>query len=531
MRKNIIFIGVSICLLLLLGIGLSYSMWNMSISQGTNNVIATTNDCFDIAITSQENSIKLENAYPISDTKGKTLTPFTFTIKNTCDMSASYTVSLESLKGSTLSSQFLKVMVNDNDPKILNTLDSTDTVNSGSIESRVLDTGTIFKNKTKEYSIRLWIDYDTTMEDLNNETKVLKSRIIIKGVPSDEEEPAPDLLTERIPYLAERDTVNLSSDDSDSNVRYIGANPDNYVYFNCSDYSNQTADTCEKWRIIGLFNNTEKGDGTLENLVKIVRNDSLGSFIWDGKKNGVGTSTSNNGSSDWTDSQLMMMLNPTDYLKFGYYDANDVVLVDSDELYKNMGAYYNGTVGCKPNAISAGATFSCNSVDFTSTGLKTNITRNAIEEVVWNLGGMVASSNLSPTDFYTAEKGANVYIGHATTWAGKIGLIYPSDYAYATAGGSIANRSTCLSSTMNNWVNLDDCYSNNYLHKLSQWTISPDSVNDSVVFFADTIGIVDSFSAIEDFNLAVYPSLYLKSSFTVKTGDGSENSPYQLNIE
>ena len=37
------------------------------------------------------------------------------------------------------------------------------------------------------------------------------------------------------------------------NIRYYGANPNNYIYFNCSDYSNQTSSTCETWRIIGVF--------------------------------------------------------------------------------------------------------------------------------------------------------------------------------------------------------------------------------------------------------------------------------------
>ena len=183
MKKNIIFVAITLLILVSLGIGLSYSMWNMSLSQDTNNVIATTNECFDVTLTNQSNAIKLENAYPISDTKGKTLTPFTFTVKNTCDMFASYSVSLESLKGSTLSSRFIKVMVNDNEPKILNTLDSTDTVNSGSVESRILAKGSLSKNSSKDYSIRLWIDYNTTLDDLNNEIKVLKSKIIIKAIP------------------------------------------------------------------------------------------------------------------------------------------------------------------------------------------------------------------------------------------------------------------------------------------------------------------------------------------------------------
>ena len=141
--------------------------------------------------------------------------------------------------------------------------------------------------------------------------------------------------------IAANDSVNFASDDADKNVRYIGANPNNYVYFNCSDYTNPTADTCELWRIIGVFNNVTKADGSKENLVKIIRDDSLGNYYWDYKKNGVGTSTSTNdfGSNDWSDSQLMMMLNPTNYLKSGYTNSGDIISSGSQQLYSKMGSY------------------------------------------------------------------------------------------------------------------------------------------------------------------------------------------------
>ena len=184
MRKNIIFIGVSVCLLVLLGIGFSYSMWNMSLSQDTSNVIATTSECFNIELTNQSNAINLENAYPISNEKGKKLTPFTFTVKNTCDMFLSYTVSLESLKGSTLNSKFIDVMVNNEAVTRLSEYETTKTVNNGSVEARILAKGSLSKDDSNDYSLRLWIDYDTTMEDLDNETKVLKAKVVIKAVPS-----------------------------------------------------------------------------------------------------------------------------------------------------------------------------------------------------------------------------------------------------------------------------------------------------------------------------------------------------------
>ena len=528
MKKDIMFVGVSICLLILLGIGLSYSMWNMRVSQDTNNVISTT-DCFDITLANQSNAIKLDNAYPITDTKGKTLTPFTFSIKNVCDTAVAYTVSLENLEGTTLASDYLKVMVNNNEPQLLNSLSTTDIVNATSIESRILDTGTLFKNNTKEYSIRLWIDYKTTLDDLNNETKVLKSKVIIKGVPSNEKGP----VNNYIANLATKDTVNLATDDPDNNIRYIGANPSNYVYFNCSDYSNPTADTCELWRIIGVFNNVTKGDESKENLVKIIRAESLGSYTWDSKQMRVGTSTRQVGSNDWTDSQLMMMLNPTTYLKSGYTNSSDIISSGSQQLYSKMGSYYNGTKGCKPAEIASGASFSCTEVDFTSTGLKNDATRNAIEEVVWNLGGRDGWTSTASM-FYTAERGTSVYTGHATTWIGKIGLMYPSDYGYATSGGTTNDRAACLAKELFNWSSIDfeDCKGNDYLFGTNQdqWTLTPDLADDCEVVDVDASNS-RVYCEKAGFYSAVRPVLFLKSNTMVKSGTGAKSDPYTLKLQ
>ena len=530
MKKNIMFVGVSICLLILLGIGLSYSMWNMRVSQDTDNVISTT-DCFDITLANQSNAIKLDNAYPITDTKGKTLTPFTFSIKNVCDMAVAYTVSLESLKGTTLASDYLKVMVNNNEPQLLNGLNTTDVVNTTSIESRVLDTGTLFKNNTKEYSIRLWIDYNTTLDDLNNETKVLKSKIIIKEVPSNEKGP----VNSYIANLATTDTGNLATDDADKNVRYIGKDPSNYVYFNCSDYSNPTADTCELWRIIGVFNNVTKSDGSKENLAKIIRADSLGDYSWDYKKNGVGTSTYEYGSNDWTDSQLMMMLNPTSYLKSGYTNSSDIISSGSQQLYSKMGSYYNGTKGCEPAEIASGASFSCTEVDFTSTGLKNDTTRNAIEEVVWNLGGSSTYNDVTPSMFYERERGTTVYSGRPTTWTGKIGLMYPSDYGYATSGGTTKDRAACLAKELVNWDSSDfsDCKGNDYLYNSSlyQWTLAPSSAYADLVFVVLADGRVSDDKISASNTIAVRPALFLKSSILLDKGTGESSNPYTLKIQ
>ena len=179
-KRNVIFLSVLVLTTMLVGIGVSYSLWNISTSQDTTNVAETK--CFDLSISNQENSINLDNAYPISNDNGKSLTPYTFTVTNTCDISAEYSVNLEVLNNSTLSSKFIEVMFEGN-INLLSSYDSTDKVNTSSIESRKLTTGILKSQESKDYSLRLWLDYNTTLEDLNNEIKSFKSKIVVVGKP------------------------------------------------------------------------------------------------------------------------------------------------------------------------------------------------------------------------------------------------------------------------------------------------------------------------------------------------------------
>ena len=90
----------------------------------------------------------------------------------------------------------------------------------------------------------------------------------------------------------------VSDDTSDNNLRFIGADPENYVWFND-----------ELWRIIGVMNNIDNGSGKKEARLKIIRNESIGEYSWDNKANGTGSSESIYGSNDWTDSALQIVLN------------------------------------------------------------------------------------------------------------------------------------------------------------------------------------------------------------------------------
>ena len=232
----------------------------------------------------------------------------------------------------------------------------------------------------------------------------------------------------------------------------------------------------------------------------------------------------------------MMMLNPTSYLKSGYINSSDIISSGSQQLYSKMGSYYNGTKGCKPTAVASGVSFSCTEVDFTSTGLKNDTTRNAIEEVVWNLGGtdtFDSSSNGLVSHFYGYERGTNVYSGRPTTWTGKIGLMYPSDYGYATSGGTTKDRVACLAKELKNWASSDfsACKGNDYLLDTNnwQWTLSPYSAYASSVFFVDSGGLVRKHDASNTYG--VRPALFLKSNIQVDKGTGEKSNPYTLKMQ
>ena len=263
----------------------------------------------------------------------------------------------------------------------------------------------------------------------------------------------------------------FASDDPGKNVRYIGADPSNYVYFNCSDYANPTADTCELWRIIGVFNNVTKRDGSKENLVKIIRDESIGDIAWN-----------SNNVNDWSTATLQQSL--------------------------NSGTYYTTT-------------------------LKNDTTRNAIEEVVWNLGGSSTYNDVTPSMFYERERGTTVYTGRPTKWTGKIGLMYPSDYGYATSGGTTKDRAACLAKELYNWNSSEfsDCKGNDYLLDASniQWTLAPSSAGAVSVFFVSGDGGVGDYLASHAG--AVRPVLFLKSNIQVDKGTGEKSNPYTLKMQ
>ena len=538
-NKNLLFSITAVCLVGLIGVGVSYAYYlaNFSVSNHENADSNLTTTLTTDVVMDMQGKYAPSNAVPgfkgvkevvVRGLGEKNSAPSEASIQITPDFDGfDDDVTWKLYKSDTpiTCTSNVKEGIQYYDEATCDIPDSATLELEGGSESDFLN---ITVNPLTEAKYYLVVEYANNGDQ---SSQMGKSFSVTIGLGSTGTKPVP--IVNKITELAQSDTVNFASDDSDNNIRYIGADPDNYIYFNCSDYANQSDSTCEKWRIIGVFNNMTKSDETKENLIKIIRNDSLGNLRWDYKKTGVGTSTTDYGSNDWTDSQLMMMLNPVDYLKEGYTNSNDIISYNNQEIYSKMGSYYNGTKGCKPVSIASGSTFTCTDIDFTSNGLKNDNTRNAIEAVVWNLGGTASctsSSNGLASHWYSYERGTKVYSGRPTTWTGKIGLMYPSDYGYATGGGLTSDRSVCLAKELYNWNALSDCENNDYLFKSSydQWTLAPSSIYVYNVFRVLATGYAHNRSVVD--TNGVRPTAFLKSNISIMAGTGTSSEPYQLKV-
>ena len=98
----------------------------------------------------------------------------------------------------------------------------------------------------------------------------------------------------------------MYDDTADRNLRYVSRTPNNYI-----DIGDRTSDGQPiLWRIIGVMKNvTSLDDGSekQEDLIKIIRADSIGSYSWDTSASEV---NKGDGINEWSQADLMKLLNP-----------------------------------------------------------------------------------------------------------------------------------------------------------------------------------------------------------------------------
>ena len=305
----------------------------------------------------------------------------------------------------------------------------------------------------------------------------------------------------------------------DSNFRFIGKDTKNYVKFNN-----------ELWRVIGIFNTTD-ADGNYAKRIKIVRNDSIGSgIVWDSSSSKVNNGY---GVNEWAQSAVMKLLNPG-------YENNKVMHDSGSEIVTNNSLYWNKTSG---SCLSSGG-LSTSSCDFTSMGLSDS-SKLMIDSVLWNTGAITNDTqNITPNQMYTYERGdkngktnfdASNYptvdsVDRTTTWFGKVGLPYPSDYIMASGDGSGNDRSKCMSSNPNVY---GDCSSNNNWMGVNLssplMTMSPVYGAAFPSFTTSMITSLYTMPAVNN-NYVLKPAVYLNPKVKITSGSGTQSDPFNIEL-
>ena len=535
-----IILGVILFVLLIAGFTYANLAWNSK-----SIVISGKSNCLEVEsvkgsnitggnlLLQDESSIISNNQITIKN--GMVITNVTAKIKSTCSLDGYMTLNLNvtnlssAFTSSGNSTGALKYVLASYNPTIYSTVSTTalngksfDIVNTGSITS----TGTIklreeylSKTQIKPYLVIFYIDGDMANNDAGSNSTNFKSNL--EAIVTQNTISTVKTKTNAVTFITNLYTnneklkttnnnitynyatsVSLMNDRKGSmstgidagNIRYYGANPNNYIYFNCSDYSNQSSSTCEKWRIIGI----------VDGKIKIMRNETIGKYSWDSSDSTVNKGY---GVNEWSQADLMKLLN-------GGYETESI----GGSLYWNA---KSGTCFSERN----NATKSC---DFTSTGLKNPETRNLIAETTYYTRGRPDTIGMYVDAMYDIERvSGTVYSGHSTSWPGKIAIPYPSDYGYA------ADLSLCKQ-TLDNYNDIT-CRVNNWMQIVitnngsnGGWLLNPENNHAYYTFSFSRDG-----NTLNNYTCAaagVAPVLSLTSKLDIGSGSGTSNSPYQLSV-
>ncbi len=285
----------------------------------------------------------------------------------------------------------------------------------------------------------------------------------------------PDTLIEVVETEAVNETVvtktsnetTCSTTGDGVGYRYEGKNPNNYIWFNN-----------EYWRIIGSIPTKASSSGSETNMVKIIRNDSIGSLLWN-----VSIP-----APAWNQSSLYHILN-------SYYYGSDGSRNGTNDSHCGDGNCNFESIGIKPNGYYG----------------------RMIANVYWNTG---ATDYLStPKNAYTSEKATQTSVGH-------IGIMSASDYGYGSSNHS-GSLSTYSNVTSDNWL---------YENRL-EWLLNAVSSNnnhyqdDALRIMEGNVRNCTSLLIYVNHPLEVRPVVYLYPSVYVINGNGTIETPYQIAMD
>ena len=303
---------------------------------------------------------------------------------------------------------------------------------------------------------------------------------------------------ESLATLIQKNAVN------ENGYRYEGSDPNNYIQMEKTD------GTTEMWRIVGLFPDGVNG----ENVIRVRRHYEKNSYpemAYDTR-----VSTAYNYKNIKESKKSLLAFNDDSSEK--YIAVGDFVLCPNCKNHWPISSLYT-----KLKKIYS-TTYYKYTVDFT----------------IYLGGSSLYDIPYIPQELYDMERmlngkgtaGATSKASYSsiTTFIGSVGLMYPSDYAYAAIASDCERTLTNLE-----YDNISACHNNNWLFQgqnQDQWLISPSVYHTySGVLIMKTGLFYDSGAgggSTEVAGTSAYsPVMALKSDVYV-TGSGTQSDPYVM---
>jgi len=253
-------------------LGTSYSLIRRTYS--SSNTYSLTVGNIEVKFgENSDNNITLNNSYPVSDEEGlKSENEFSFSVNNTGEYTANYSLMIEETSKEKIGEVIrFSYNLNESGYSIVSTLSDNNVIT----QNMVLDVG-----KVDNYKMKFWIKEDALTSYME---KSFSAKLVLNTTQNEYK-----YATNVIQLLADMNKDGVVGINSDGNIsnehvreyRYTGIDVNNYVWFNCQDGYSKGDKRCEKWRVIGSFENTwENGIGSYKTL-KIVRDNNVDSIVY-----------------------------------------------------------------------------------------------------------------------------------------------------------------------------------------------------------------------------------------------------------
>ena len=452
-------------------VGTSYAVFTKTLT-GTKKISIQTGTLkVDFA---DKNVISLNDAVPLTDTQAASLTPYTFTITNTGDITAYYTISLDRYSDSTLDDKWVKYRITgDGYDTGVRIADYTSASTSSDGASIMLVTGekSLDVGKSITYKLYLWLSNDA---DNTAQGKTFKSKISVNGYSNTN----PLMCDLNGDGKITKDDATLLHDAITAGGTYIAGNSKYFPH--CDIDGNGKLQTIDSIQLLDKANSTSSPTKVATKLLN----------------EGVGTK----GAIDTTDSEQTFITgtNPNNYI---WYSGKlwRVVSVDPSDNSVKLITQWN---------ISAIPYNEENNTVFEGSYMQQWLNDTTVDGFLGNL-----------RDYEKFIKTDSVWNATLTTETTK-----PAKTTMVTSAVGLLNIYEYIT-TCKNTTN-EVVYLNN---GLPWYTLTP--ANSTGVWYVDEYGY-DSDSISSDLSRAgwygIRPVINLKPDVEIISGTGTESDPYRL---